>query len=291
MDTNDSLMLFIGLPNNVKRLKKMHWHIFSLFWQDFVVAMLCDLDVPVMSVQNAAGWGYFNTEKREWNTDILEQAGFPIRFLPKINLGGQYAGRCSATAWLVIPEGTPVGASMGDFQCSVISALVRPDQGILNISTSAQLAFVMPEGFCPKTLRELEESQQEEDSRSNENSEEGHVQYYPYFNGRYVAVAPAMTGGNCLAAFVSMLQQWSVALGCNVPQSKIWEKVLAASANAETTASTLEIIPTIYGERHAPEQNASVLNIDLGKLSLGQVFRALCRGVIENLHRLVVKPV
>lgn len=67
--------------------------------------------------------------------------------------------------------------------------------------------------------------------------------------------------------------------------AKIWEKVLAASGNAQSTSTSLEIIPTIYGERHAPEQNASVLNIDLGKISLGQVFRSLCRGVIENLHR------
>lgn len=161
-----------------------------------------------MSVQNAAGWGYFNTEKREWNTEILQEAGFPTRFLPKIELGGNYAGRCSSTAWLVIPEGTPVGAAMGDFQCSVFSTLTLPDQAILNISTSAQLAFVMPEGFRPQN-----------DSHSDQgDTGESHVQYYPYFGGRYLAVADAMTGGNCLAAFVSMLQQWAVTLGCNVPQ-------------------------------------------------------------------------
>lgn len=184
-----------------------------------MVAMLCDLDVPVMSMQNAASWGYFNTEKREWNTEILDKAGFPTRFLPKIELGGQYAGRCSATAWLVIPEGTPVGAAMGDFQCSTYSTLARPDQAILNISTSAQLAFVMPDGFQPKSLIEQQaEGTVEQNSPGDADNPECHVQYYPYFGGRYVATAAAMTGGNCLAAFVSMLQQWAVVLGCNVPQ-------------------------------------------------------------------------
>ena len=38
--------------------------------QDFVVAMLCGLDRPVMSVQNAASWGYFDTVEKKWNTDM-----------------------------------------------------------------------------------------------------------------------------------------------------------------------------------------------------------------------------
>ncbi|CAL8110072.1 unnamed protein product [Orchesella dallaii] len=248
--------------------------------QDFLVAMLCDLDEPVMSVQNAASWGYFNTDKKEWNKDILEAAGFPTRFLPKIEMGGHYAGRCSATAWLVIPEGTPVGAAMGDLQCSVFSTLSRAEQAVLNISTSAQLTFVMPNEFRPKSMAE-------NGGESMNAGDECHVEYYPYFEGRYLAVAAAMTGGNCLAAFVRMLQQWGVVLGCNVPQSKIWEKLIGASADAEVSSSSIEIIPTIFGERHAPEQNASVHNIDLGNIGLGQVFRALCRGVIENLNRMM----
>ena len=36
---------------------------------DFVVAALCDLKCPVMSVQNAASWGYFDTSKNEWNKE------------------------------------------------------------------------------------------------------------------------------------------------------------------------------------------------------------------------------
>lgn len=38
--------------------------------QDFVVAMLCGLARPVMSPQNAASWGYFNTETNQWNKSM-----------------------------------------------------------------------------------------------------------------------------------------------------------------------------------------------------------------------------
>lgn len=70
--------------------------------------MLCDLDVPVMSVQLAASWGYFNTQDKSWNTQILADAKFPTRFLPSVVMGGDYAGKLSGPAWHLIPTGTPV---------------------------------------------------------------------------------------------------------------------------------------------------------------------------------------
>lgn len=84
----------------------------SLRLQDFIVAMLCDLDVAVMSVQNAASWGYFNTQEKSWNTKILSEAQFPTRFLPEVVLGGDYAGKLTGSAWHLIPVGTGVGAGM-----------------------------------------------------------------------------------------------------------------------------------------------------------------------------------
>ncbi len=52
------------------------------------------------------------------------------------------------------------------------------------------------------------------------------VEYFPYFGNTYVAVAASLTGGNCLAAFVKMLQDWAVDLGLSINQSKIWEKTI-----------------------------------------------------------------
>lgn len=55
--------------------------------QDFMVAMLANLKRPVMSVQNAASWGYFNTEDHSWNSELLEGAGFPTSLLPEVRAG------------------------------------------------------------------------------------------------------------------------------------------------------------------------------------------------------------
>lgn len=38
--------------------------------QDMVVSMLCGLSEPLMSVHNAASWGYFDTVSKTWNKDM-----------------------------------------------------------------------------------------------------------------------------------------------------------------------------------------------------------------------------
>lgn len=76
--------------------------------QDFMVAMLANLNQPVMSIQNAASWGYFDTESAAWNSTLLEEAGFPVQLLPKVISSGDLVGNL-ADQWHGIPVGTPIG--------------------------------------------------------------------------------------------------------------------------------------------------------------------------------------
>lgn len=61
-----------------------------------------------MSVQNAASWGYFDCISNKWNTEILDEAGFPVQFLPEIKESGSIAGHLIED-WHTIPKGTPIG--------------------------------------------------------------------------------------------------------------------------------------------------------------------------------------
>lgn len=59
----------------------------------------------------------------------LKGAGFPLRLLPQCVPSGGLAGQ-TCSDWHGIPAGTPVGAALGDFQCSVYSCLsARTDAG------------------------------------------------------------------------------------------------------------------------------------------------------------------
>lgn len=239
--------------------------------QDLVVAMLCGLDKPIMSVQNAASWGYFNTVSATWNIEILEEAGFPLNFLPDVVDAGKLAGH-TISGWYGIPQGTPVYAALGDLQSSVVCSMDNEIDAVLNISTSAQLSFIKQEGFQP-SLRESSSA----------------IEYFPYFEGRYLAVAASLNGGNVLAVFVRMLQQWTHELGLGVPESKIWERIQETAIDDVNAESEMIIIPTLFGERHLPEERARVSHIDPLCLTLGKVSRALCRGVVRNLHSMMSK--
>ncbi|XP_021033635.1 sedoheptulokinase isoform X2 [Mus caroli] len=169
--------------------------------QDYVVAMLCGLPRPLMSDQNAASWGYFNTQSQSWNLDILEMAGFPTHLLPDIAEPGSMAGRTSHT-WFEIPRGTQVGIALGDLQASVYSCMSqRTDAGL------------------------------------------------------------------------------------EVEESTVYSRMIQAATQQKDTHLT--ITPTVLGERHLPDQLASVTRISSSDLSLGHVTRALCRGIVQNLHSML----
>ncbi|XP_013875085.1 sedoheptulokinase [Austrofundulus limnaeus] len=236
--------------------------------QDYVVSMLCGLETCVMTPQNAASWGFFNTVTNQWNQNILKAAGFPLRLLPRCVPSGSLAGR-TCSAWHGVPAGTPVAAALGDFQCSVYSCMRAPTDAVLNISTSAQLTFSMPADFTPP------------DSPRPESS----VSYFPYFSSSYLAVAASLNGGNVLATFVETLKTWTRELGLEQTDSFLYEKLITCALQQET--SDLMVSPTVLGERHAPVRLGHVTNISTSNLSLGHVFRALCRGVLTNISSMM----
>lgn len=90
-------------------------------------------------------------------------------------------------------------------QCSVLATIESNKDAVLNISTSAQLAFVI-ENYQPTSGPPLSSS----------------MEYFPYFKNQYLAVAACLNGGNVLATFVKMLQQWTMELGFSVPQCKLF---------------------------------------------------------------------
>lgn len=55
----------------------------------------------------------------------LKAAGFPLHLLPQCAPSGGLAGQ-TRSVWHSIPAGTPVGAALGDFQCSVYSCMSAP---------------------------------------------------------------------------------------------------------------------------------------------------------------------
>ncbi|XP_017570350.2 sedoheptulokinase [Pygocentrus nattereri] len=232
--------------------------------QDYVVSMLCGSEDCVMTGQNAASWGYFNTTNNQWNMEILKGAGFPVHLLPVPVESGSIAGR-TCSAWHGIPADTPVGAALGDFQCSVYSCMRDKADAVLNLSTSAQLTFAMPADFTPPIAPDPVPP----------------IAYFPYFHNTYLAVAASLNGGNVMATFVGMLTSWMKELGVELSESKVYSTLVQCALTQPNT--DLCVTPTLLGERHNPTSLGRVSDISPTNLSLGHVTRGVCRGILANL--------
>ena len=171
---------------------------------DFLVSMLCNLEKPKMSYQIAASWGYFDTKINLWDYDLLKDNDFPTHLLPDVVESWNIAGNLGPN-WYGVPEHTPITCGLGDLQCSIFSiiGMDKADVAVCNISTSAQLSYIMPEGYSPREAQKFDP-----------------VEYFPYFENRYIAVAASLNGGNVLSKFVKNLRQWSHELGFAIPTGK-----------------------------------------------------------------------
>lgn len=235
---------------------------------DFVVAMLCGLEKPVMSIQNAASWGYFDCLNNQWNLRVLESADFPISLLPRVCQNEEIAGDLS-DSWLLIPIGTYMGVALGDLQCSVLATIELPNDAILNFSTSAQMCFVA-KNYKPKLKPTITPTE-----------------YFPFFNNEFLCVAASLNGGNVLSSFVSMVQNWTKELGSPVSEAKIWETLV--TQGRQKPAASLKVQPTLLGERYQPDLTAAITEITTRNLGLGSVFHSLCEGLVENICKMMPK--
>ncbi|KAL5235666.1 hypothetical protein ACI65C_003076 [Semiaphis heraclei] len=226
--------------------------------QDLIVSILCNQGKPVMSTHNAASWGYFDVTNCSWNIDILTEASFPIHLLPSVVQPGINVGTLYETIHH-IPKGTVVGVALGDLQCSVIATLTTMTDAVINISTSAQVAFI---------AKEIE-------------TQCDGVEYFPYFDNYFLAVAASLNGGNVLDFFVRSVFSWVSALGLTITEDELWNRLLHFSPEDHLT--TLKVNPLIFGERHNPTTYGSLINITNDNFTLSELFSGFCKGLINNL--------
>ena len=110
----------------------------------------------------------------------------------------------------------------------------------------------------------------------------------PYFNGQNLLVAAALNGGNTVKKFVTFLREFLTLAGITevqVTDKKIYEIVTSSALSKMDT--TLCIQPRLLGERHCPTARGSVTNLASDNITMADVSSALCRGIIDNLARMM----
>jgi len=140
---------------------------------------------------------------------------------------------------------------------------------VLNIGTSSQLAVVADKDTTSRSVVDFSTLLQ-----------------VPYFAGKHLVVAAALTGGNALAHFIKQLQSWCSELGISAPtKDSIYQSLFESASKVEKTS--LHITPLLWGERHIPSGRGVVSGLDTSNSSLGDITNAICRGIITNIREMM----
>lgn len=90
-----------------------------------------------------------------------------------------------------------------------------------------------------------------------------------------------------LYMYMCIMLIFSVVIWAGLVKSdkEIWKTLLESPSKSES--NSIQIIPTIFGERHAPSQRGEVTGVTAGNMDLHHVFQALCKGLVENLTKMM----
>jgi sedoheptulokinase len=234
---------------------------------DYVVTILCGDSVmnSQISTQMATSWGALNNQ-------------WPIEhcLLPMIVEPGTIIGY-----W---KNEIPVYVALGDLQCSVFSCQPENNEGVLNISTSAQLALAVDQ-----------QSSIVEDSQGDNLSSSSSIRV-PYFQSKDLLVAASLNGGNILSAFVQLIYSWELSLNnlSSLSHDHLWSRLIELGLQSLSSSTTIEhFSAALFGERHDTSMSASITNIrsiNLIQLNdIGLVFRSICQWIIKNLFEMLGK--
>ncbi|UJR38321.1 hypothetical protein I4U23_030991 [Adineta vaga] len=228
---------------------------------DYVATILCDDEITnksQISTQMATSWGAVDNK---WPVEH--------RLLPEIVEPGTTIGYYKKTI--------PIYVALGDLQCSVFSCQPARNEGIINISTSAQLALVIDK-------LSSNSSQIQGDNLLSS-------MRVPYFQSKDLLVAASLNGGNILSAFVHLVHSWTSSLNNDQSFDMLWSRLIQLGLQSTTTIDNISA--ALFGERHDQSMSASITNIRSIHMSqlndIGCVFRSICHWIIKNLFEMLEK--
>jgi sugar (pentulose or hexulose) kinase len=222
----------------------------------FLAARWCGLERSPIDPTDDQAWG-----------GLAGTSGSIARLLPRQVGHGECIGTVSPTAARVlgIPAGAMVAAPLGDNQASLRATLGDPLHELaFTIGTGCQLAAVV---------------------RQDDPVEPGLSDLRPYDGTHQLLVAAPLCGGAAWLWLADTAASWIADLGFPPPGR---EQLLSAlDVLGLAAADRLGFRPHLAGERHDPALTGSISALTLQSGRLGEVARALARGIAANARDLL----
>jgi xylulokinase len=205
---------------------------------DFVLGQLCGAPLACEPTI-AAAQGTLDLRAGDWHWPLLERLGLAGLRWPPVRDGRQPVGEYHAAGRRLV-----CFPAIGDQQCALLGAGLRPGELSLNISTGSQVSLLRDEITT------------------------GNYQVRPFFGGRWLNTITHIPAGRALDALVRLLCELAEAQGAPVPDP--WAYI--AQAVAATGDTDLEIDLAFFAS--ALGDRGALRNIHEGNLTAGHLFRA-----------------
>jgi sugar (pentulose or hexulose) kinase len=234
-----------------ERLPEKHLYLASL--PDFVLANLCHVP-PVTEVTHAMSHGALNLETLDWHWGVLQELGLAHLRWAEIRPQGSVVGKLGINGRDLVCY-TPVG----DYQCALAGALLRPDELSLNISTGSQASLLRPA------------------------VEFGDFQTRPFFDGRFLIGITHIPAGRSLSLLVGLLSELAEAQGITL--SDPWPYIIQAATSTKTTSmqADLAFFNSSCGD------HGEITSIREEELTVGHLFRAAFQNMADNYYASAIR--
>lgn len=228
---------------------------------DYAAMRLCGLSEPMTDASNAASFGLFSLQERDFDRSAMEEAGLEVRLLPRLaEQCGPVMGRTS-----ILPEqsdaGIPVICAIGDNQASFLGCVPRMERTmLLNIGTGSQVSIYaeQPSVRWPQEAR-------------------------PFPGGGYLLVGASLGGGKTYALLEQFLRETCLRFSTFDGHSLYDEMNRLAQQTFETGEDPPMVGTQFFGTRSDPGAGGFIRNLTNRSFTPGHLILGVLQGIADEL--------
>lgn len=219
---------------------------------DYIAMKLCGLKKPLLHVSNAAGLGFFDLEKAQYDWEAIAKSGIDTRLLPEVSCVEQVIGTTK--------DHIPVIIALGDNQASFLGAVGNREKVLINIGTGSQVSAM---------IKNITKSTK--------------LEYRPYIDGKYLLIGAGLCGGGAYGLLEKFIHEVSDFVGAEYDEC-LMQKLDAAAEKVTQAHNHLQIDTRFRGTRTDPHVRGRITEIGTDNFTIGHLAYATMRGMCMELY-------
>ena len=217
---------------------------------DYLGMKLTGRKHPLIHSSMAASLGFYDLERKQFKTDLLEALGMECGMAPEITDRAAVLGEF---------RGVPVYAAIGDNQASVLGAAGKePGSILVNMGTGGQISVVTDRMIRIPGLETR-----------------------PFLDGTYLLAGSSLCGGRAYAVLEKFFRLYAEAAGMeDRAQYDIMDKILRTAQGEDK----LQVRTTFQGTRTDPGRLGSIEGIREENFTPAALIRGVLEGMAQELY-------